>query len=254
MLPTEANNPNAPVTLSERFTIYSPLHRVFASRYGPDAIRINKRPADEFCYMTLIEYVEGTNKIRFNLDNGAVVFRHSQNGNLHSEHTTATHPSQLFELIPRPDGTFTIKADDGLYVSAYDAHYAGGFILRSSKRQPDEHCIFEIRNVIKSGSIDDIKKVSNENEAEDKIAMAFNKIFPFFLIHVFALVAISQDADAATIPSWRTCSDNMSKTKTCCSRAGDDWNGGSCSRDHIGKYKAFLMSCPDLNDQYCCWY
>ncbi|KAG0344681.1 hypothetical protein BG005_001718 [Podila minutissima] len=166
MLPTEANNPDAPVTLSERFFIYSTTYQWFATRYETVAIHINKRVPDHYCYMTLIEQVPGTNKIRFALDDGTVVVRHSQNGNLHSGGYGATGPDSYFELIPRADGTFYMKAGDGLYVSVYDAHYSGGFILRSSKREPDIHCILEIRIAPNPASIDDIKKVSNENEAE----------------------------------------------------------------------------------------
>lgn len=144
MSSTDAYNPSAFVAALERFTIYSPEHKKFASRNGGNAIRVSKSAADQYCHMQLIEHVSGTNKIRFSLDTGNVVFRHTDNGNLHSRSGEKTKSDTLFELIPRTDGTFHIKADDGLYVSVYDS---SGLVLRSSKKVPDVHCIFEIEIV-----------------------------------------------------------------------------------------------------------
>jgi hypothetical protein len=142
--PTEANSPSDFVAALERFTIYSPEHNAYASRYGGDAIRVNKRSADEYCRMQLIEHISGTNKIRFSLDTGNVVFRHTDNSNLHSRASNMSGSDTHFELIPKTDGTFNIKANNEKYVSAYDS---GGLVLRASKSSPDVHCIFKIDTV-----------------------------------------------------------------------------------------------------------
>ncbi|KAF9084553.1 hypothetical protein BGX29_002485 [Mortierella sp. GBA35] len=84
--------------------------------------------------------------------------------------------------------------------------------------------------------------------------MALNKIFSFFLAAVFALAIISQGAEAVILPIWCTCSDNMSKTQTACATAVDNWDGGSCGQDQIGKYNAFLGRCNTLGGTFRCWH
>src|ERR1700743_898731 len=101
MSSTEANEPSAIVAALDRFTIYSTEHRTFATRYNGSDIRIVKPAVDPYCIMTLLEHVPGTNKIRFSLDTGAVVFRHSERGNLHSRSDAMTNSDTFFELIPR---------------------------------------------------------------------------------------------------------------------------------------------------------
>lgn len=106
--------------------------------------------------MKLIEQVQGTNKIRFSLDTGAIVFRHPEHGNLHSRFGGETENDTLFEVIPREDGiadSFYMKANNGLYVSAFDSH---GLHLRASKADPDRHCVFLIRDPNHSKSADDL--------------------------------------------------------------------------------------------------
>ncbi|KAF9998381.1 hypothetical protein BGZ80_006548 [Entomortierella chlamydospora] len=164
MPPIEASNPNALAAVPDIFTIYSVEHKAFASRNGDFGIRVSKRVVDGYCYMRVTGR-EDTNKIRFRLDSGAVVFRHSEVGNLHSRMDGQTNSDTLFEIVPRPDGTYFIKANNGLFVSAYDS---GGLLLRASKKDADVHCVFLIRDPNNSGSLNDIKKVSttSENEAE----------------------------------------------------------------------------------------
>ncbi|KAK5820642.1 hypothetical protein F5H01DRAFT_319714 [Linnemannia elongata] len=142
--PTEVNSPSAFVAALDHFTIYSPEHGKFTSRNGSSAVRVSKSSFDEYCRLSLVLHVPDTNKIRFSLDTGAVVYRHTDNSNLHGGSSNGSNPDSLFELIPRTDGTFYIKADNSNYVSVYDS---GGLVLRASKSSPDKHCIFKIETV-----------------------------------------------------------------------------------------------------------
>ncbi|KAF9170870.1 hypothetical protein BGX21_008221 [Mortierella sp. AD011] len=164
MSPSETSNPSALAAVPDIFTIYSTHHRVFVSRDGAFGIRLSKEVVDGYCFMRVTGR-EGTNKIRFCLDSGTVAFRHPDFGNLHSRSDGQTNEDTLFEIVPRPDGTYFIKSCDGLFVSAYTS---GGLILRACKKEADVHCVFLIRDPNHSGPFQDIKKVSttSENEAE----------------------------------------------------------------------------------------
>ncbi|KAG0260941.1 hypothetical protein DFQ27_003265 [Actinomortierella ambigua] len=145
---------NAVLTiLPSPFTIFSEEHQRFASRHGDLAILMSKAVIDGHCYMT--PELVGGNKFRFRLETRAIVFRHSDNGNLHSRFGNESASDTVFELIPRADGTFFIKADNGLYVSVYDS---SGLHLRAAKREADIHCVFLLRDPSDARSIDDIKK------------------------------------------------------------------------------------------------
>ncbi|KAG0274917.1 hypothetical protein BGZ96_004033 [Linnemannia gamsii] len=168
MEPTEATNSNVLFTVPNPFTIYNPVAQRFATRHGNDEVRMSKPVVDGYCFMTLVEQVQGTNKIRFCLDNGAVVFRASSNSNLHSRFGNDKGTDTLFELIPRHDGTFYMRADNGNYVSYYTS---SGPVLRASKPQPDQFCVFLIREPNNSGN-SDIQKASSAYENEAEIAAA----------------------------------------------------------------------------------
>ncbi|KAF9165967.1 hypothetical protein DFQ26_009017 [Actinomortierella ambigua] len=148
---TVAND--AVFNLPDPFTIYSEEHKRFASRHGDEAILMSKSVVDGHCYMT--PELVGGNKYRFRLDTRAIVFRHSDNGNLHSRFGNESESDTIFELIPRADGSYFIKADNGLYVSVYDS---SGLHLRASKSEADKHCVFLIRDPSDAGPIRDIKK------------------------------------------------------------------------------------------------
>src|SRR5687767_12871033 len=98
---------NQAFTNPNPFTIYSTAKSRFASRDGPEGIRVSKPVVDGYCYMTLLEQIPGpTTKIRFSLDTRAVVFRHPSYGNLHSRFGNESGDDTFFEVIPRGDGTF----------------------------------------------------------------------------------------------------------------------------------------------------
>ncbi|KAF9323969.1 hypothetical protein BG006_000967 [Podila minutissima] len=87
---------------------------------------------------------------------------------------------------------------------------------------------------------------------EDLIFISSTPIL--FLVAIVALVVMSQGADVVTLPAWRTCSNDMSKTQTACNAAGGNWDGGSCDMGQIGMYNAFLSRCSALSGQYRCWH
>lgn len=98
---------NASFTIPNPFTIYSKSASRFASRNGEAGIRVSKSVVDGYCYMSLLEQSQGSLiRIRFALDTGAVVFRHSDNGNLHSRFGDEKREDTYVEVIPRDDGTY----------------------------------------------------------------------------------------------------------------------------------------------------
>ncbi|KAF9370111.1 hypothetical protein CPC16_003919, partial [Podila verticillata] len=82
--------------------------------------------------------------------------------------------------------------------------------------------------------------------------MAINKIV-LLLVALAAPLAMTQAAGAPTIPAWCLCSDNKSLTQTACSRAGGNWDGGSCGLDSVPKFNSFGNNCYSLGGRGKCW-